>query len=178
MPTVNRFSLRSLFGLILLAAVATLILMRLNAKAPYSGLSSDLGGGYGKAFHVRDNEGNDLGRFEVNITESMIAADPSWKPSLSNPPVSARQALSIADRFRKNRFSSSEQFDWSLLAVSLTPLDLENQKWCWVISFELVSKTGTISGITNEIDVFVMMDGSVIEPEDTSDFLNPLPSSK
>ena len=56
---------------------------------------------------------------------------------------------------------------WSLKSVALKPLDLQRNKWCWIINFELVPKPGLGgSGVWPEFPVYVMMDGTVIEPED------------
>jgi hypothetical protein len=159
-------------GLVLLVAVCTFAFMWFNTKPLFTGLATDIGDGYGRSYYAEDSDGNDIARFNIEITESMTAKQPEWRPTSANPPISARQALSIADNFRKSRFRDYDRVQWSLTSVALKPLDLKRNKWCWIINFELVPKPGlTASGMWPEFPVYVMMDGTVIEPEDPDGYL-------
>lgn len=169
---MSRFSLRTLLGLAFLAALTMSVYLRFNSKPPFSGLSTDIGDGFSHVYYGEDSEGSLVGRMNIEITESITAIQPEWRPTSANPPVSARQALSIADNFRKTRFRDFDDVQWSLSSVALKPLDLKKNKWCWVINFELQPEPGLGgSGMWPEFPVYVMMDGSVIEPNDPNGYL-------
>lgn len=170
---MNRYSLRTLLGLVFLSAIIISVFMRFNIKPPFRGLSTDIGDGYSHSYYGKDSEGSLVGRMDIEITESITAIQPEWSPSSANPPISARQALSIADNFRKTRFRDFDTVQWSLTSVALKPLDLKKNKWCWIINFDLQPKPGLGgTGMWPEFPVYVMMDGSVIEPNDPNGYLN------
>lgn len=158
--------LRVLFVVTALIAVAIWIVQLIYQKAPYSGLSSDVGGGYSKRYYAKAPEGISDLAIEIQILESMTVKQPEWTQQYENPPLSARRALAIADDFRIKRIRDWEQFDWSLTGLRLTPLDLKKNKWCWVVQFELAVKpdVNLTASHLPELEVWVMMDGTIIEP--------------
>lgn len=172
-----KISLRVLFVVTALIAVAIGIVQHIYVKAMYSGLSSDVGGGgYSKRYYTKAPRGISDLAIEIEILESMTVQQPEWNQRYENPPLSARRALAIADDFRINRLKDWDQFDWSLTGLRLTPLDLKNNKWCWVVQFELAVKPNvnlTASHLP-ELEVWVMMDGTIVEPSDPDGLLKPI----
>jgi hypothetical protein len=165
---VKTFSLRLLFLAIFLAAIACWYIQSLFQTQAYSGLASDIRTAE-QGWRRYGDMDSDV-HIKIESNRSLTRSQPPWKNKDPNPPVSARQALQIADKFRRERFKNHSQYDWSLEHVALTPLDLKSDKWCWIVQFEAVPKNGG-DGRWPRFPVYVLMDGSTIEPKDPEGFL-------
>ena len=171
---MKSYSLRFLFLAVFLAALSCWYIQRLHQSQPYSGLASDIGTGESWQKYSDMDWDNHI---VIEIKNSVTRSQASWEHTDANPPVSARTALQIADKFRRERFQDHTFYDWSLEHAALTPLDIKDDKWCWIILFKAVPKPGTGgSGLWPEFPVYVLMDGSILEPEDPKHFLKPKPN--
>lgn len=166
---LRQVTLRTALALLTIAAIFLFLNRRFLRDAPYTGPVSDIGDG-GTEIVYKDDDREDA--ISVVVTQVMTQGQPTWKAYSGNPPLSARKALEIADKFRRTRFREQENYDWALKCASLTPLDSENGKWCWVVLFEANATRGVgSSGFWPEFPVYVLMDGEVIEPEDPGNVL-------
>jgi hypothetical protein len=165
---VKNFNLRFLFVATFLAAIACWYITSFMQTQAYSGLASDIG--TAKEGWRRYGDMDSDAHIKIETNSSLTRSQPEWKNTEPNPPVSARQALQIADKFRRERFKDHSRYDWSLEHVALTPLDIKSDKWCWIVLFEAVPKNGG-DGRWPKFPVYVLMDGSTIEPKDPEGFL-------
>ncbi len=78
---------------------------------------------------------------------------------------SARAALAIADRIRRQRLVDRNNWKWGLESISLLPADSKHNKWCWSIKFTAEVVQGGMTGGEPEFQVFILMDGQIIEPK-------------
>jgi hypothetical protein len=96
-----------------------------------------------------------------------------WTVQMSNPPVSAREAIAKADKVSKiiikNLKKDNNDSDWAIESVALMPLDRKNPDikenkdcWFWLVRYEDFS---LMSGQPSQFEVAVLMDGSVISPK-------------
>ena len=166
---MKSYSLRFLFLAVFLAALSCWYIPRLFQSQAYSGLASDIGTGERwRRYGDIDSDAH----IKIETNNSLTRSQLPWKNTEPNPPVSARRALQIADNFRRERFKDHTFYDWSLEHAALTPLDIKSDKWCWIILFKAVPKPGNGgSGRWPEFPVYVLMDGSTIEPNDPNGFL-------
>lgn len=169
---MRRFSLMAL----LLSSSASMVIIYLltvliRQSNLYDGSTQDIGNGFHKAFHVEDLDSNEIGNIRVSVDKSIAERQPAWKWSASNPPLSARRALEIAGTYRKTRLKQWDRFEWTLVSLNLTPMDARNGKWCWVARFELAPKPGLTATHMPELDFYILMDGTVVEPEVSNDYL-------
>jgi hypothetical protein len=155
-----RFNLTQLFLAVTWACIVLTFLYHRFAPLPYEGSAQDIAGYTFTDYGLED-------RFETTITDEIVARASAWPPGAANPPVSARKALLIANRFRQTRLVDKNNWKWGLESVSLLPLDGKSNKWCWSILFSAFPEEGGFSGIPPEFTVIVLMDGTVIEPETT-----------
>lgn len=107
-------------------------------------------------------------RYVTEITERTFDGLPLWDRHRSNPPLSANAAMVAAEKVRlrliaQKKLRDEEPTDgaWHLMAAELTPYDATEGKWFWVIRFEYVMDQ---TGPPNELELFVLMDGKVLEP--------------
>lgn len=168
----RQITIRTALALLAVVAVFLFLNRKFLRDSPYTGPASDIGNG-GTEIVYKDDDREDA--ISVVVTRAMTQSQPSWKGYSDNPPLSARKALGIADKFRRTRFREQESYDWALKCASLTPLDIEDGKWCWVVLFEATATRGVgSSGFWPKFPVYILMDGKVIEPEDSGDVLTPL----
>lgn len=106
-------------------------------------------------------------KHEVIVTQEMLDRTPRWDRRNQNPPLSANEAMVLAERFRLRLVKSEKLPDpsdidygrWELTAAELTPFD--SKHWYWRVRFQyFVEQTGP----PNELELFVLMDGTVVEP--------------
>ncbi len=168
---MKSYSLRWLFLLVVVAALASWYGKQLLQGERYEGLASDIG--TGERWQSYGDLESDK-HIAIEIDSSLSRAQPQWNHTDANPPVSARRALQIGDEFRRERFQDHAFYNWSLEHVALTPLDIKEDKWCWIVLFSAVPKPGNGgSGSWPQFPVYVLMDGTTIEPEDPDHFLKP-----
>jgi hypothetical protein len=109
---------------------------------------------------------SDLWRtFVVTITGDAIRRSPRWRPSEANPPLAARKAISLAEPKRSKLVKDKPGHDgltWSLYSVDLVPRD--DDRWYWLITY-VGWPNGGIAGFPSDLQLVVLMDGTVVEPE-------------
>jgi len=105
--------------------------------------------------------------YVVEVTDEAIGAAPRWDRRFHDPPLSARDAIALADAARKRlikegkvREDSADPY-WVFARGELTPHDLSRGLWYWVVQFD----TGLgKSGPPWELRLVVLMNGVVVEP--------------
>ena len=95
---------------------------------------------------------------------------PIWSSDEDNPPLSAADAIKLATRKRKELVKDDESFNWKLVSASLKPLHGGEGFWCWEITFE--QKETETDHFGNELRLFVLMDGKVLEESMSDDSFN------
>jgi len=155
---MKRFTLTHLLLFVTWCGIGCVVVSQYMATMPYTGSTHDI---KGSSFY-------DYGageRFTSTIDEEKVRESPSWNPRNSNPPLSAREALSIAEKLRKERLKDVNGWKWGLDSLTLYPLDGANNKWCWRVSFVAYPEHGAMAGHAPEFNPFVLMNGKVIPPE-------------
>ena len=98
------------------------------------------------------------------MTDEAVRATPKWKRGRSPIPLSASRAIILADHMRiqlLKDYHVSQSYDrWELERLSLVPFD--EGYWYWTVSF---SETTTMLGKPFYIEIPVLMDGTVVVPE-------------
>jgi hypothetical protein len=109
-------------------------------------------------------------QYSTKISEETLSRAPAWDRRDPNPPLSAVDAMVRADHVR-NRLIKDKKLEpeggasggyWELVSAELIPLDASIGKWSWRVRFHY-RRSGT--GPPDELALFVLMDGTVIEPE-------------
>lgn len=152
---MNRFSIKQLLLAVTFLCITFAGLSRYFTPRPFAGQTHDVNGSTYTHF-AWDQQ------FDTTVSSELIEVSPAWHPADANPPVSARAALQIADRIRRERLRDRNNWRWGLESIRLVPLDSENGKWCWLILFEAYPEAGGLGGVPPEYPVFVLMDGCVI----------------
>src|SRR5262249_28550644 len=141
------------------AAIAATFATRYFAPKPYRGATSDVEG----MTFVYGHTGG------VTITPEIVANSPEWLPSEPDPPISAKRALAIADRYRQAHLRDKHNWAWNLEQIALVPLDGQNNKWCWTVHFNAMPVSGGLNGGVPTCEIFVLMNGDVVENESQLD---------
>ena len=100
--------------------------------------------------------------YDYRISEDNLSKTPSWNPVDEPAPLAPHKAVSVAREYLK---SHSDISDYGLNQISIVRVVSKKHKNKWYYTL-MISKRGDIPGGTN---VFVMMDGSVIEPVQVQD---------
>lgn len=100
--------------------------------------------------------------YRLSIDDTLLA-NSTWDRRNPTPPVTANEAMVLADRARL-RFIKDKKLQendcWTLTGAEVRPFD-NDDKWYWRVRFEaFISQTGP----PHEIEFFVLMDGVVVEP--------------
>lgn len=140
-------------------------------RVEYTGTVSEIGKGYSSTQIAFDGDGIPIGGVTFSIDEDVVSRQIPWEKNSPNPPLSARRVLQIADWFRVTRLRKFDEFEWSLHSIRLAPMQTATNKWIWIVSFEQKPLPGLVASYFSQFEVFVMMDGTVIEPSDPSGFL-------
>lgn len=105
-------------------------------------------------------------KYEVNVTQKLLDRTPRWDRRNQNPPLSANEAMVLAEQVRLRLVKNEKLGDpsdidygwWELRAAELTPFNSDH--WYWRVRFQyIVEQTGP----PNELELFVLMDGTVVE---------------
>ena len=88
-----------------------------------------------------------------------------WMADHANPPLAAADAIRKAMEKRKILIPDTDGHVWSLDALILQAWDVENGYWYWLVQFRRDLKRGGGTGIPVSIQLVVLMDGTVVEPE-------------
>ena len=115
------------------------------------------------------------------IKEGMLTKSPAWLEAADNPPVSARRAMWLADAKRGQLVHDTERYKWQRESTAIEAhkgLEQSYRHPYWHIHYEAHNRAGE-SGIPHHLDLFVLMDGSVIEPVvREEDRVIPVPKNK
>jgi hypothetical protein len=152
-----RFSLRALLVVVAVCGVGSLWLRRSVLPRPYTGHI------YAWSVGSYQDDGLDA-EFTTRLTDDAAAESPTWNPADPNPPLSARAALGIADKVRKEKLRDKDGWKWGLDTIELKPLDPAKNTWCWSVVF-VAYPNGGLGGEAPRVHVIVLMNGKVIEPE-------------
>lgn len=97
--------------------------------------------------------------YEMLITREQLTLTPEWKFEDQNPPLSVREAMSIAARHLAKEVV--EASGWRFIKVSLEPTSVQG-RWIYVISFD---STPASEGnkLWPPFDVAVLMNGQPVD---------------
>jgi hypothetical protein len=101
------------------------------------------------------------------ITDEALAKSPVWESKNENPPVSARRAMALSqpvvERITKDDNALRE---WKRRFESATLHKTQDGKrWFWRVEYSWLPKMGGLSGLPPYMDIIVLMDGTVVEPQ-------------
>jgi|GEM_PF-3054500 len=152
---MNRFTIKTLFILITWCAVFIVTISQYYVVYPHDFKIYDI------ADVVFSSHGLD-GVTESKVSQEDADGSPTWNVTNANPPISACRALAIANSVRKERLIDTGRLQWNLVSLALYPIDGENNKWCWCVTFQALPKRGPLFGPSIEFRVFVLMNGKVV----------------
>ncbi len=110
------------------------------------------------------------------IREDVIEKSPMWLDTAENPPVSVRKARRLADAKRQQLVHDTARYKWRCESVALEFYDQvespevdhrDARPLYWHVHYEAHGIHGE-TGIPNALDLFVLMDGSLVEPTVTA----------
>ena len=101
------------------------------------------------------------------IREDAVKKSPVWLATAENPPVSVRKAIKLADAKRQKLVHDTTRFKWRRESISLEffrGVEVEDRYKFpyWHIHYE--AHGGGETGPPDDLDLFVLMDGTLIEP--------------
>ncbi len=100
--------------------------------------------------------------FVVTLTDQALQRSPAWRPTDANPPISARTAMSLAEREKRKLVKDANGWTWHLESAALVPRD--SDRWYWRVRYTADNVHG-IGGLPPYLSLAVLMDGTVIEPD-------------
>ena len=128
------------------------------------------------ASHAKCNEDSDVvesyssyafgKEYRTEITEGDIKKCPRWCENADNPPLSIRKAMRIANGRREKLVHDTELYKWRLESVTLEFFWYDKVPYeipYWRVHYEAHGVHGG-TGISPELDLFVLMNGALIEP--------------
>ena len=113
-------------------------------------------------------------KYEITVSDDVWAKS-KWDGDTENPPISAKKAMSLAEKPRKLLAKERKGFKWSLSNLTLSPLE---DSWYWVVSYRALpdNPDGDFTAL-HSIMVVVLMDGTVLAPTEVKDVEAPRESS-
>jgi hypothetical protein len=151
-----RFTLTHLMLIVTWLAIIIAVARPYFLDRPFTGFTHDVEGTTFNHYAFEE-------AYTTTIEPEAVAKSPAWSPSAPNPPISARRALLIAEKYRHKRLIDHDNWRWGLDSIALYPLDGARGKWCWAVNFTAYPSKGGFSGIPPEFCAFVLMDGNVVE---------------
>ena len=149
-----KFRLRTLFILVAVFAIAIAVVIYFQPKSPIA-FTHPMADGY-RTYH-----GYAVGKqVSVEVPDSI---GPPWVATEDNPPLSARQAITLAIAKRESMFDATQRHTWVLQHAALYPSDSQNGYWYWLVEFQEEFQHKS-NGRPGKLRLVVMMDGTVIEP--------------
>ena len=94
---------------------------------------------------------------ETVVQIENLEACPPWQNDAPNPPVSASEAIGLADAVIPTLAFPGPDGIWQREEATLTPI---KQHWCWVVNY----RNAENSTLTGGFNIIVLMDGSVLKP--------------
>jgi hypothetical protein len=102
----------------------------------------------------------------VTVTPEALANSPSWKDGAENPPLAAKEAIKLANELKDTIAPELFNYKWHLTSANLQLLQERDAKWIWLICYESYW-SGRGSGRIPNLQLAVLMDGTVVKPEIT-----------
>ena len=97
------------------------------------------------------------------ITEEMVKKTPVWKADAENPPVSARKAIALADKYVAQKFKPdpkvAPKWEQDFESISLVA---HGDHWFWHVHYEWYPTQGEPGENVPHAYVVVLMDGTVV----------------
>ena len=114
--------------------------------------------------------------YVADVTRRLLRRSPHWPEGAQYPPVSAREALSLAEIELREMVPASRH--WKPTSLELSLLPQEETRWIWQVAYYW-DNTPSVGTFLPEYDflVYVLMDGNVVEPK-LSDTRQPWPIPK
>lgn len=121
---------------------------------------------------------------DLAVSDEQIEATPKWDAAAMNPPLSARDALTLADQRKQDLVGDQDEVGWSFQSLCLCPAS--DDHWFWIAHYAPRGADQHPSAELLDLSVVVLMDGSVPEhtisgrvaivtPDDVSDFVAAAP---
>jgi hypothetical protein len=99
------------------------------------------------------------------VTERQQERCPKWDTEKeANPPFPAAKALAKANEFIATLKTKDSLF-WEFKALAL----VEMNGWLWQARYRLSKTVGMMTGAWPEMECWILMDGTVIQPQITED---------
>lgn len=107
----------------------------------------------------------------LRLNDDAMLQSPKWTLNTPNPPVSAKTAIEKGGMIKRQLLKDNHDWIWGLASVALTPFNAENpgdeetpRCWYWLVTYEAFP-TGGMTGPPSQLEVAVLMDGTVVRPE-------------
>lgn len=102
-------------------------------------------------------------RYKTTVTRKALVASPVWRDDADNPPLSARKAIKLADALRATLVKDTEDYAWKRESAEI--IFVEHPDRCfWRVHYEAHVKVGSSTGMPPALDLFVLMDGTILHP--------------
>jgi len=99
--------------------------------------------------------------FKTEVTRERVAKTPAWAASADFPPLSARKADQLAvAKFHK---LLPDRSDWERKRITIQSIG-DDAHWYYLVEFAPIEPQ---LGVQASLEIVVLMDGKVIEPEVT-----------
>lgn len=106
-------------------------------------------------------------KYVSTITNDALENSPKWEQTDENPPVSVRAAIKLADAKRAELVKDRENYKWRRKHAKLIFEDDDGSCY-WQIHYEAEFQ-GSLIGIPPYVDVYILMDGTVLDPKMSDD---------
>ncbi|MBI3861959.1 MAG: hypothetical protein HY290_08680 [Planctomycetia bacterium] len=100
--------------------------------------------------------------YVTHLTSEDLAKTPEWSEDTDNPPLPARKAITLADKMRAKLVKDEKGWNWRRVSASIQFED-DPKRAMWAITYEW-SDGNPLAGMPHRLRVFVLMDGTVLEP--------------
>ncbi len=116
--------------------------------------------------HQSVSEPIDGKHYSTPITEAMVKKTPAWKADAENPPVSARKAMALAEKYVDQKFkldkANAEKWERGFESISLVE---HGDHWFWHVHYEWYPTQEEPGENVPYAYVVVLMDGTVVPLE-------------
>ena len=100
----------------------------------------------------------------TGVTKEELALCPTWDARAGDPPISARDAISLANA-AASKLRIYDEKNWQFRNIALSQLcageNVNKSHWCWRAYFEGSPRGRSI----RSCEIWVLLDGSVITPK-------------
>jgi hypothetical protein len=103
-------------------------------------------------------------QYASTISKERLAASSDWEEEDPNPPLPARRALALAEATVRRTLKDSDGKNLERLCDSARLVPFGGKKWCWNVHYKWRPRAGAWDGVLPHFEVFILMDGTVVEP--------------